>query len=175
MMHDKAAVIEHICQAFGGNAFPGAGSLQGRFDGCEPYEAVYPFQIADPMFHLTHGFAETAVQVPTPGRVLVLRHGQSAFINPRRYGAATWYDYARYRQSVFTREEAGAIVAYLECRREADPDKMDHAAIEAALQSFWQERAQTAPVAASLQQYLAEHEAYPVAMRTAGQEHQGAS
>jgi hypothetical protein len=220
MMHDTAAVIEHICQAFGGNAFPGAGSLQGSFDGCEPYEAVYPFQtqhewrdldaafldahadalsffseagfrfflpayliadvegqlrIADPMFHLTHGFAETAVQVPTPGRVLVLRHGQSAFINPRRYGAATRYDYARYRLSVFTREEAGAIVAYLECRREADPDTVDHAAIEAALQSFWQERAQTAPVAASLQQYLAEHEAYPVAMRTASQEHQGAS
>jgi hypothetical protein len=220
MMRDKAAVIEHICQAFEGNTFPGAGFLQGSFDGCEPYEAVSPFQtqrewrsldaafldvnadalsffseagfrfflpaylmadvegqlrIADPMFYLTHGFAETAVQVPTPGRVLVMRQGKSAFINPRRYGAATWYDYARYRLSVFTREEASAIVAYLEFRREANPDRVDHAAIEAALQSFWRERAQTAPTAARLRQHLAEQEAYLGAMRTASQENQGAS
>src|SRR4029453_11003213 len=129
-MHDTAAVLEHIGQAFGGNAFPGAGFLQGSFDGCEPYDAVRPFQtqqawggldavfldahadalsffseagfrfflpayliadvkgqlrVADPVFHLTHDFAETAVQVPTPGRVFIVRYGQSALINPRRY------------------------------------------------------------------------------------------
>ena len=216
-MRDTAAVIAHIGQAFEENAFPGAGFLQGSFDGCEPYEAVSPFQtqhewrglnaafldahanalnffseagfrfflpayliadvegelrVADPVFHVTHGFSDTVVQVPTPGRVFVMRHGPSAFINPRRYGAATWYDYARYRLSVFTREEARAIVAYLECRRGADPASVDHAAIEAALQGFWRERAQTAPLAASLQQHLAEQEVYLAAMRAASQERQ---
>jgi hypothetical protein len=43
-MHDTSAVIEHIDQAFGGNAFPGAGFLQGSFDGCGPYDTVRPFQ-----------------------------------------------------------------------------------------------------------------------------------
>ena len=39
--------------------------------------------------------------------------GKSAFVNPRRYGAMTWHDHARCLLSVFTREEAQAIVAYL--------------------------------------------------------------
>ncbi len=217
-MRDIAMVIEHIDQAFGGNAFPGAGFLQGSFEGCEPYDAVRSFQtqhewrgldaafldahaaalsffseagfrfflpayliadvegqlrVADPVFHVTHGFSDTAVQVPTPERVFVMRHGPSAFINPQRYGAATWFDYARYRLSVFTREEARAIVAYLECRREADADGMNYAAIEAALQGFWRERAQTAPLAESLQQHLAGQEAYLAAMRAVSQERQG--
>ncbi len=32
----------------------------------------------------------------------------------------TWHDHARCQLSVFTREEAGAIVAYLEYKRDAD-------------------------------------------------------
>jgi hypothetical protein len=95
----------------------------------------------------------------------VLRHGRTAFVNPRRYGAMTSYDYARYRLSVFTREEAGAIVAYLEFKRDLDPDVIDRRAIDAALQSFWLERARTAPQAASLAQYLAEQEEYLAAIR----------
>ena len=113
-------------------------------------------QTADPLFHLTHGFSDWTTEVPAGDRNFAIRRGRSAFINPRRYGAMTSYDYASYRLSVFTREEANAIVAYLEFKRDSDPDVIDRGAIDAALDSFWLERARTAPRAASLAQYLAE-------------------
>src|ERR671910_2162002 len=100
-------------------------------------------QTADPLFHLTHGFSDWTTEVPTGNRTLLMKHGRSAFINPRRYGAMTSHDYARYRLSVFTREEAGAIVAYLEFKRDTDLDIIDRTAIDAALESFWLERART--------------------------------
>jgi hypothetical protein len=121
-------------------------------------------QTADPLFHLTHGFSDWTTEVPARDRAIVMKHGRSAFINPRRYGAMTSYDYARYRLSVFTREEAGAIVAYLEFKRDSDPDVIDRTAIDAALQSFWLEKARTAPPAESLEQYLAEQEEYLAAI-----------
>jgi len=77
----------------------------------------------------------------------------------------TSYDYARCRLSVFTREEATAIVAYLEFKRDLDPDVVDGQAIDAALGSFWLERSRTAPRADSLEQYLAEQEEYLAAIR----------
>jgi hypothetical protein len=122
-------------------------------------------QTADPLFHLTHGFSDWTTAVPAGERTFEIRHGRSAFINPRRYGAMTSIDYARYRLSVFTREEANAIVAYLEFKRDLDPDVIDRTAIDAALQSFWLERARAAPKAASLEQYLAEQEEYLAAIR----------
>ena len=94
-----------------------------------------------------------------------IRHGRSAFLNPRRYGAMTSYDYARWRLSVFSREEANAIVAYLEFKRDLDPDVIDRTAIDEALESFWLERARTAPQAESLEQHVAEQEAYVAAIR----------
>jgi len=115
-------------------------------------------QTADPLFHLTHGFSDWTTEVPAGDRTLVIRHGRSAFVNPRRYGAMTSYDYARYRLSVFTREEANAIIAYLRFKRDSDPDVIDRTAINAALDSFWLERTRTAPQAESLAQYLAEQE-----------------
>ena len=121
-------------------------------------------QTADPLFHLTHGFSDRTTEVPAGGRTLVMKHGRSAFINPRRYGAMTSHDYARYRLSVFTREEANAIVAYLEFKRDLDPDVIDRRAIDAALDSFWLERVRTAPPAESLEQYLAEQEEYLAAI-----------
>jgi len=121
-------------------------------------------QTADPLFHLTHGFSDWTTEVPAGDRTLVMRHGRSAFVNPRRYGAMTSYDYARYRLSVFTREEANAIVAYLEFKRDSDPDVIDRKAIDEALDSFWLERARTAPRAASLAQHLAEQEEYLAAI-----------
>ena len=121
-------------------------------------------QTADPLFHLTHGFSDRTTEVHAGGRTLLLRHGRTAFVNPRRYGAMTSHDYARYRLSVFTREEAGAIVAYLEFKRDSDPDLIDTVAIDAALDSFWLERTRTAPRAASLAQYLAEQEEYLAAI-----------
>ncbi len=120
---------------------------------------------ADPLFYLTHGFSDRTTEVPAGDRTLTIRYGKSAFINPRRYGAMTSYDYARYRLSVFTREEAGAIVAYLEFKRDADPDVIDKQAVDAALESFWLERARTAPPAQSLRQHVAEQEQYLAAIR----------
>jgi len=122
-------------------------------------------QTADPLFHLTHGFSDRTTEVPAGDRTLVLRHGRTAFVNPRRYGAMTSYDYARYRLSIFTREEAGAIAAYLEFKRDSDPDVIDRQAIDTALQSFWLERSWTAPQARSLEQHLVEQEEYLGAIR----------
>src|SRR5215212_9161940 len=105
--------------------------------------------VADPLFQLTHGFSDRTTEIPANGRTFVIRYGKSAFINQRRYGAATFYEYARYRLSVFTKEEASAIVAYLKFKRDLDPDVFDREDIEAALNLFWLEREQTAPPAAS--------------------------
>src|SRR5215208_4646574 len=121
-------------------------------------------QTADPLFHLTHGFSDWTTEVPDGDRMLVMKHGGSAFINPRRYGAMTSYDYARYRLSIFTREEASAIVAYLEFKRDLDPNVIDRTAIDAALQSFWLKRARTAPQARSLEQHIAEQQEYLAAI-----------
>jgi hypothetical protein len=121
-------------------------------------------QTADPLFHVTHGFSDWTTEVPAGERTFVIRHGRSAFVNPRRYGAMTSHDYARYRLSVFTREEANAIVAYLQFKRDSDPDIIDRQVIEAALDSFWLERARTAPRAASLAKYLAEEKEYLAAI-----------
>ena len=120
---------------------------------------------ADPLFHLTHGFSDRTTEIPAGDRTIAIKHGKSAFLNPRRYGAMTSYDYARYRLSVFTREEAGAIVAYLGFKRDADPDVIDEHAIDAALDSFWLERARTAPPAQSLRQHIAEQEEYLATIR----------
>ena len=117
-------------------------------------------QTADPVFHLTHGFSDTVVRVPTKARMYEKTIGKSALLNPRRYGAMTFYDYARYRLSIFTREEAGAIVAYLEYRREADADGIETSSITAALDGFWRERAATAPGSSALKKHIEDEFAY---------------
>ena len=71
-------------------------------------------QTADPVFHLTNGFSDKVIEIPAGQRIYTKTIGKSAFVNPRRYGAMTWHDHARSQLSVFTREEAAAIVAYLE-------------------------------------------------------------
>jgi hypothetical protein len=68
----------------------------------------------------------------------------------------TFYDYACYRLSIFTREEAEAVVAYLQYKRDTATIVLEKARIEAALNVFWQERAHTAPSAADLSRHLAE-------------------
>ena len=109
---------------------------------------------ADPLFHLTNGFSEQVVALPAGGRVFEKTIGKSAFVNPRRYGAMTWYDFARARLSIFTREEALAIVAYLEYQRDADPDGTNQEVVQAALDGFWLARAQEAPTQAMLTAHL---------------------
>ena len=120
---------------------------------------------ADPLFHLTHGFSDWTAEVSAGDRTFAVRQGRTALVNPRRYGAMTSYDYARYRLSVFTREEADAVVAYLEYKRDSDPDVIDTAPIDAALDSFWLERAKEAPRFEDLEKHLAEQEEYLAAIR----------
>jgi hypothetical protein len=112
--------------------------------------------VADPLFHLTHGFFDETMEYPLGERIFRLKTGKSALVNPRRYGAATFYDYARYRLSVFTREETEAVVVYLQHKRDAAIIALEKERIEAALNAYWLERARTAPSAAELKQYLAE-------------------
>ncbi len=121
---------------------------------------------ADPVFHLTHGFFDFNVKIPAGGRIFDVKSGKSTLINPRRYGAATATDYARYRLSVFTREEAQAIVAYLEFKRDHDSGGLDQPRIEAALESFWRERARSAPTAETLQRHLAAEKEYLEAIQS---------
>ena len=114
---------------------------------------------ADPVFHLAGGFHDLSVDVPIGDEVFSRRIGKSAFVNPRRYGAMTFEDYARHRLSVFAREESAAIVAYLEYRR-AQPDSVDAESIEAALELFWRHRAATAPEQSDLDGHLEEETAF---------------
>ena len=68
----------------------------------------------------------------------------------------TFADYARYRLSVFTREEARAIVAYLNYMRETDTHGINTAQIGEALNTFWLERAEHGPPNESLKTHLRE-------------------
>jgi hypothetical protein len=105
---------------------------------------------ADPKFHLTNGFSDHTVEIPTPLRLFKRTIGKSELVNPRRYGAMTFHDYARYRLSIFTREEAAAICAYLEYRRDFAAHAYEKQPIQAALEAFWLERVHSAPTAESL-------------------------
>jgi hypothetical protein len=109
---------------------------------------------ADPVFHLTHGFNDRKIEVDINGHPFVIEPDKNTFINPRRYGAMTIYDYARQRLSVFTREEALSIAAYLQYKQKNAEIPLDIPRIQAALDTFWLERAQSAPTAADLQKYL---------------------
>jgi hypothetical protein len=117
-------------------------------------------QTADPVFHLTNGFSDKVIKVHSEKRFHEKRIGKSTFINPRRYGAMTWYDHARCRLSVFTREEAGAIVAYLEYKRDADSHGLNTEEINAALDSFWRDRAANGPTHQAVRQHLKEEAEY---------------
>ncbi len=123
-------------------------------------DVMEQLQRADPLFHVTHGFHDSIVRVPTPTRVFEKKLGRSVLLNPRRYGAITSFDYARFRLSVFTREEARAIVAYLEYKRGTDADGIHRKEIEAALESFWLDRAATAPESLALIRHVEAEEAY---------------
>lgn len=108
---------------------------------------------ADPVFHLAGAFSDAVVKIPVEEAVSEKRIGKSALLNPRRYGAMTFEDYARFRLSVFTRQEAAAVVAYLEYRRDL-PDAVDGEEIDAALDLFWRDRAAHAPIARDLADHL---------------------
>jgi hypothetical protein len=113
-------------------------------------------QTADPVFHLTNGFFDQRIRVPDGSRSIEKRIGKSAFVNPRRYGAMTWHDFARCKLAVFTREEADAIVGYLEWRRECDASDIERQEIDAALDGFWRIQAREAPTQAALERHIKE-------------------
>ena len=124
-------------------------------------------QTAEPLFVLIHGFSDVSIKHQTTTRVFIRKTGKTAFVNPRRYGGMTFYDYARCRLSVFTREEARAIVMYLRYKREADLYHVHTEAIEAALREYWLARAESAPSAESLKRHVQEEAEYLAAIRTA--------
>jgi hypothetical protein len=109
---------------------------------------------AEPLFHLTGGFHTTSIEIPLQGRRFLRKTGGTVLLNPQRYGAITFQDYSRFRLSVFCREEAAAIVAYLEYRRGHDECGIHTAVIDAALDAFWRERATAAATREVLQQHL---------------------
>jgi hypothetical protein len=111
---------------------------------------------ADPLFHLTGGFSVTSIDAPGGSPVTILKTGGSTLLNPRRYGAISFFEYARYRLSVFARAEVRAIVVYLESKRENDLHEIETPRINAALKAFWLERAETAPTQEELGTHLRE-------------------
>jgi hypothetical protein len=122
---------------------------------------------ADPVTPLTHGFSETEVRVTVNSRDFIVRTGKSELLNPGRYGAATFHDFAQYRLSIFTREEAEAIVSYLEYKRDVDPSSPDRMRIDAALDSYWRERARSAPAAERLRRHIIEKGQFVAAISAA--------
>jgi hypothetical protein len=113
---------------------------------------------ADPLFPLTHGFSDATVDVPVGSRTFRRVIGRSRLMNPRRYGAMTFHEHARFRLSVFTREEAQAIVEYLRYRKAVG--EIDRPLIDAALDAYWLERARGAPSALDLTRYLDEEDEF---------------
>ena len=114
-------------------------------------------RIADPVTSLIHAFSDVEVTVAKGERTFTIHSGQSALLNPQRYGAMTLFDYARCRFSVFTREEAGAIVAYLRYQRAQEDLEQMRDQIDAALGRFWVERVRQAPTQEDLRRRLQEH------------------
>ena len=115
---------------------------------------------ADPLFHLTGGFCAQSVEIPTRTHVLSRKHGGEVPLNPRRYGAISFADYARFHLSVFTKEEARAIVGYLDYVRDRDLHHNHRNQIDTALNSFWLDRAQTAPSREDLKKHLQEEKEF---------------
>ncbi|MBD2073421.1 hypothetical protein H6F86_05880 [Phormidium sp. FACHB-592] len=78
----------------------------------------------DPVFHLTHGLTDK---------------GRGKRVNPRRYGERTWFDEQRHQFAVFDREQARAIMSYLELKRKTD--KFQRNEINQAIANYWSGRA----------------------------------
>jgi hypothetical protein len=117
-------------------------------------------QTAEPLFHLTGGFTTTTVRVPAGDRTVERSSGGSVLLNPRRYGAITFEDYARFRLSVFSREEACAIVTYLRYRRDTADLDITRREVDAALTGYWLDRAEHAPSSPELADHIEREQAY---------------
>jgi hypothetical protein len=67
---------------------------------------------------------------------------------------------ARGQLSVFIREEAGAIVAYLEYKRDTESHGLIAEEINAARDTFWRNRAANGPTHQAVRQHLKEEAEY---------------
>lgn len=120
---------------------------------------------ADPLFHLWHGLATVSAEVPVGPQTFRRETGGQRLLNPNRYGAMTWNDYAHYRLSVFTREEAKAIVAYMVYKSEHGVTEAERSTIDTALNDFWFDRAANAPTFEDLRAHLNEEERFIAAIQ----------
>ena len=174
---DAEALIERVRRAFATVERPDP-FLAGSRDGCEPEEETGPFRgrdwrtleaaFLDAHYCALSFFSEGALryflpayliadirgELQTADPVFALTYGfeTDAFVNPIRYGAITMEDYARFRLSVFAREEASVIVDYLKFARDRDDIGLTRDAVDAALERFWLARLDRAPSAADLLQ-----------------------
>jgi hypothetical protein len=128
--------------------------------------------IADPLFILTQGFSDISVEHKIGERKFIRKTGKNAFINPLRYGSMTFFDYAKYRLSVFTQDEARAIVLYLRYKQSVDELGIDNERIQAALDLFWLYRAEKAPSIEKIQDYLKEEQEYLIALNSSFDDHE---
>jgi hypothetical protein len=84
-------------------------------------------QQTDVVFHLTQGLDMAS---------------RNERVNPRRYGQRTWFDLASHRFSVFDRDQAAAITAYLLAKAGSDSlADFEKVRIDEALQNYWYTRA----------------------------------
>ena len=80
-------------------------------------------QRANPLFHLTYGLESASRNEP---------------VNPLRYGALTWFDYAQQRFLGFDQAQRSAVAEYLNFKKlSGELLDEDVAAIEEALVCFW--------------------------------------
>lgn len=84
-------------------------------------------QVSQPVFHLTYGLDDDS---------------RNERVNPRRFGARTWFESARHKFSMFDKAEAAAIVAYLSFKRDSDDVvELQQRHIDEAIRNYWKERA----------------------------------
>ena len=112
-------------------------------------------ECVEPDFYLIFGFSEKYVDLPIHDKQVKKLIGKSEFVNPIRYGAMTWQDHYRHRLSIFPREEAQAIVDYLNYKKNDKkllPRDIDE--IDAALNQYWFDRAKNAPTKNELIEHM---------------------
>jgi hypothetical protein len=79
-------------------------------------------QSVDVLFHLTHGLDNGS---------------KNQLVNPLRYGSRTWFDHACYKFSIFHEDQARAIAAFIEHRRDHATTDLERTQAQEALQNYW--------------------------------------
>lgn len=153
-MHDKEAIIAQITSAFATVEYPGDSHLRGSNQGEEPFLLEEEFKgktdwrTLDPTFldHAPGGFASAlsffsneALQFYLPAYLIADLKGQLEYTYP--YYHLTLYLDPSSRFSIFNKEQATAIVAYLTTIRDEDENELERPMIDDALIDYWYERA----------------------------------